>query len=136
MGAGCSLLLGMLALAVAVKLAAVRIGRTRTACRWRPVLIWAGICSAVLSPNVTEVRAPSTFFVQRAPPPSERARLFARAASFARGLRDCPGRLSARAAASHAPLAETLVPSAGSWATSHTPTSSRTCQGSCWAPWA
>ena len=45
---------GMLCVAVALHLTGTRLGRTRTACRWRPVLIWTALCSAVLAPNLME----------------------------------------------------------------------------------
>ena len=43
---------GMLALTVYLKLVGVRLARVRTGCRWRPVLLWAGACSGLLSPSV------------------------------------------------------------------------------------
>lgn len=46
---------GMFAVALCVKLASVRLGRTRTGCKWRPVLLLTGVCSAALSPNVVDL---------------------------------------------------------------------------------
>jgi DnaJ family protein C protein 22 len=42
--------LGMLVTAVVMRLAVALIGCTRSRCRWRPVLAWSAICSALLSP--------------------------------------------------------------------------------------
>ena len=42
---------GMLAVAACVRLSSTRVGRARAACRWRPVLAWSTLCSAVLAPT-------------------------------------------------------------------------------------
>ena len=44
---GCAV--GMLALGICAPLASSRgIGRVRSACRWRPVMLWTGLCSALV----------------------------------------------------------------------------------------
>ena len=48
---------GMLSVAVCTKLTSTRLGRTRTATSWKPILLVASLCSAVLSPNVVDLSA-------------------------------------------------------------------------------
>lgn len=46
---------GMLASALVVQLAMTRLSRTRTMCRWRPLLGWAVMCAAIFAPAMMEV---------------------------------------------------------------------------------